>query len=103
MKLKVCEAQDLAPGGVVTVAVDPPIAVYNVGGELYAIDDICTHAEYTLSDGYIDEDEVECGLHGARFCIRTGEVRCLPATQNLATHAVVVEEGTVYVEVDVED
>ena len=103
MKLKVCDAQDLAPGGVVAVPVDPPIAVSNVDGECYAIDDICTHAEYTLSEGYIEDDEVECSLHGARFCIKTGEARCLPATRDLETHPVVVEEGVVYIEVDVED
>jgi 3-phenylpropionate/trans-cinnamate dioxygenase ferredoxin subunit len=103
MKLKVCEAKDLAPGGVMPVRVDPPIAVYNVNGQLYAIDDICSHAEYTLSEGYFDEGEIECALHGARFCVKTGEALCLPATQAVATHPVVVEDGVIYVEVDVED
>src|SRR5437868_12960756 len=52
----------------------------------YATDESCTHAYASLVDGYIDGEEVECSLHGARFSIPTGEVLAEPATENLATY-----------------
>lgn len=103
MRLRVCATDELGPGEVRPVAVDPPVAVYNVGGEFYAIDDTCTHAEYTLSEGYVDDDQVECALHGARFCITDGKALCLPATVHLGTHPVVVEDGVIYVDLDLEE
>ena len=79
-------------------APEPPIAVFNVGGEFYAIDDTCTHEEYSLADGYIDGNIVECPLHMARFDICTGKALSLPATAHLGCYAVKVEDGLVYVE-----
>src|SRR5690348_3815146 len=68
-------------------------------GEVFAISDLCTHEEVELSDGELDEDVVECPLHGSCFNVRTGAVAGLPATEPVATYPVTVEDGEVFVEV----
>jgi nitrite reductase/ring-hydroxylating ferredoxin subunit len=73
------------------------VALCNVGGELYAFDNICTHAFAILSEGSLEGDRVRCPLHGATFDVRTGEAKSLPAVKALPTHKVKVEDGTVYV------
>jgi nitrite reductase/ring-hydroxylating ferredoxin subunit len=95
-----CKAADVDDGEAVVVErlPDPPIAVFNVAGDFYAIDDTCTHEEYSLADGYIDADVVECPLHMAKFSICTGKALCLPATRDLAAYPVKVEDGVVLVD-----
>lgn len=96
--VRVCTADELPPGEVRQVPVNPPIAVYNVDGEFYATADLCTHDRSSLSEeGYIEDGEIECGWHMARFCIKTGEVTSPPATQPLASYKVEVEDGQVFV------
>jgi nitrite reductase/ring-hydroxylating ferredoxin subunit len=75
------------------------IAVFNLGGEIYALDNACTHVGGPLSQGRVEEGEVECPWHGSRFDIRTGKVRMFPAREDVATYEVRVT-GT-DVEVDV--
>ena len=96
-----CAVEELAPGQARRVDVEPPIAVFNVAGEFFATDDTCTHAKASLAEGYIDGDQVECPLHFAKFCVRTGRALSLPAKRPLRTHDVVVEDGVVFVEVAV--
>ena len=98
-RVRVCGAADLAPGEAIQVPTVPPIAVFNVDGEFFATADTCTHEESSLADGYIDGDQVECAFHFAKFCIRTGAVKSLPATLSLRTYSVVLDEGDVFVEV----
>src|SRR5688500_8698708 len=78
---------------------DEEIAVARCDGDLYAINDICTHAYTHLSGGELDTDDcvVECPLHGARFSLRTGRVRALPATEPIKTYAVRVVDGQIEV------
>lgn len=64
------------------------IALYNVGGEIYATDNVCTHAFAALTDGYLDGDIVECPLHGGCFKVQTGEGQGEPITENLKTYPV---------------
>jgi 3-phenylpropionate/trans-cinnamate dioxygenase ferredoxin subunit len=68
-------------------------------GEYYAIGDICTHEEYSLSDGELWGLEVECPQHSSRFDLRDGHVTGLPAVVAARTYPVTVEGGDVYVEV----
>lgn len=98
---RACAVADVPVGeaAVVSRCPAPPIAVFNVDGDFYATDDTCTHEDYSLADGYIDDDVVECPLHMAKFSIRTGKVLSLPATEDLATYAVKVEDGSVFVDV----
>jgi 3-phenylpropionate/trans-cinnamate dioxygenase ferredoxin subunit len=93
-------ATEIGEGEAVVVNRDPepPVAVFNVAGEYYAIDDTCTHDKFSLTEGYVDDDVVECPLHMAKFSIRTGQVLSLPATKSLATYPVKVETGVVYVD-----
>jgi 3-phenylpropionate/trans-cinnamate dioxygenase ferredoxin component len=99
VRVRACGADDLQPGEVIQVATDPPIAVFNVEGQFYATDDTCTHEQWSLADGYIEGDQVECSWHFAKFCIRTGEVLSLPATKPLRTFPVSIEAGGVFVAV----
>ena len=59
------------------------IGIYKLDGEFYAIDDICTHAYACMTDGYIDDGQIECPLHGACFDIKTGKALTAPATIDL--------------------
>jgi 3-phenylpropionate/trans-cinnamate dioxygenase ferredoxin subunit len=76
-----------------------PIAVFNVDGELLAIDDTCTHQDASLADGWLEGCNVECPLHAACFDLRTGMPSGPPAKMPVRTHEVVVEDGLVYVRV----
>lgn len=73
------------------------IAIYNIGGEYFATDDICTHAYASLADGYVENGQVECPLHGACFDIRTGKALTAPASIDIATYEVKIEGDTIYV------
>jgi len=76
-----------------------PIAVFHSDGNFYATSDICTHEEASLSEGELEGEVVECPLHGARFNVRTGEVKSLPAVVKLKTYPVRVVDGSLEVEV----
>jgi 3-phenylpropionate/trans-cinnamate dioxygenase ferredoxin component len=95
---KVCRMSELRPGEVRRID-DPPIAVFNVEGALFAVSDVCTHAEASLSEGHVEGQTVECPLHGACFDLRTGEALTPPAVEPVQTFAVVVQDDEVYVEV----
>ena len=101
--VRACGEGEIAPGEAVKVDVQPPVAVFNVDGDLLATSDTCTHAEFSLSEGYIDGDQVECVLHFAKFCLRTGAALTLPATAPLDTFPVRVADNEVQVDIDVHD
>jgi 3-phenylpropionate/trans-cinnamate dioxygenase ferredoxin subunit len=69
------------------------VAVYDVGGDLYAIEDLCTHDGNPLADGPVEGLEVICPRHGARFCLRTGAVLSPPAYEPVATFPVERRDG----------
>jgi 3-phenylpropionate/trans-cinnamate dioxygenase ferredoxin subunit len=73
------------------------IAVFNLNGAFYAIGDVCTHEEASLSAGPVMGEMAVCPRHGSRFHIPTGQVRSLPAVHNVATYDVRLEGGDVYV------
>jgi 3-phenylpropionate/trans-cinnamate dioxygenase ferredoxin subunit len=88
----VARVGEIPEGGVKIVRVDDQsVAVYNVGGAYYAIDDVCTHDGGPLAEGPIDGPVVECPRHGARFDVRTGAVLAPPATVPVPTYAVRVD------------
>lgn len=68
-------------------------------GNFYALDDTCSHEEFSLSEGELWGLEIECPQHGSRFDLQTGQPHALPATDPVATYPVSVEGGDVYVEV----
>jgi 3-phenylpropionate/trans-cinnamate dioxygenase ferredoxin subunit len=93
---------DLPDVGAVQVVLDgQPVSVVRAeDGSLHAIDDTCSHAEVSLSEGEVDGCTIECWLHGSRFDLRTGQPTGLPATQPVAVYAVRVVDDVVHVDLD---
>ena len=77
------------------------VALFNVDGEFFALEDRCSHMNVTISDGYVNKRElcVACPWHGAQFDLRTGEVMTPPACENINACPVYVKEGNVVLEV----
>ena len=96
--VKVVSRNALPPGAKLMIEIgERSIAVFNVEGSFYAIDDICTHDGGPLADGHFEEVEIQCPRHGARFDIRTGRALCLPAFEPVMTHRVEVRGDDVFV------
>jgi len=99
--IPVATTAEFPPGTHRVVDVDgAQIAVFNVDGQYYAIEDVCTHDGGILTGGPVEKDEVTCPRHGARFCVRTGEALSPPAFEPVATLPVRVEDGIVQVRDD---
>jgi nitrite reductase/ring-hydroxylating ferredoxin subunit len=95
---KLAAADELAPGEIKQYRVeDRFVALCNVDGEFHAFEDVCTHQFTHLSDGEFADSEVKCPLHGARFDVKTGAAKSLPAVKPVPKHEVKVEDGHVYV------
>ena len=91
--IKVAQVGEIEAGGAIKVSriltgTLDDIAVFNDGGEYFAIDDTCTHEQASLADGWVEDGTVECPLHAASFCLRDGSVLTLPATTDVASHQV---------------
>lgn len=76
------------------------ILLIHQGKRFYAIENTCSHDGGTLSDGELEADEIVCPRHGARFCIKTGEVTAPPAYEDIEAFPVRVEAGRVFVGVE---
>lgn len=76
------------------------VAVFKLDGELYAIEDVCTHDGGELASGAVEGCEIICPRHGARFCIKTGEVLKPPAYEALNCFPVRVENGTIQIQAE---
>ncbi|MAS54576.1 non-heme iron oxygenase ferredoxin subunit [Nocardioides sp.] len=74
------------------------VAVAREGEEIFALQDLCSHAAVSLSEGEVEGCTVECWLHGSRFDLRTGKPTGLPATEPVATFPVELRDGSVYVD-----
>ena len=94
---RVCSETDLPPGTHKVVDVDDvEIAVFNVAGNLYAIEDICTNDGAPLTGGCVENDVIVCPRHGARFSLETGTALTPPAYEAVDTFPVEVREGVIY-------
>ena len=92
---------DIAPGEHRVVECDGTrIAVFNVAGEFFAIEDVCTHDGGGLAGGRVEGDQVICPRHGARFCVRTGAALTAPAYEPAATLPLRIRDGLVEVRDD---
>ncbi|HEY1918375.1 MAG TPA: non-heme iron oxygenase ferredoxin subunit [Streptosporangiaceae bacterium] len=95
---RACAVSDLPDQGAIGVQIDDePVAIVRVGGEIYALADVCSHAEVALSEGEVYDHTVECWLHGSCFDLRTGNPTGPPATEPVATYSVKIEGDDVYV------
>ena len=96
--IQIAPLTDLPPGGRLFVEVDGrPIVVFNLAGTLFAIGDVCSHDNGPVGDGDLEEYEVICPRHGARFDIRTGQTMGLPAVIDIPAYPVRVVEGKIEV------
>jgi len=100
-QLRIADADAVLPGKVGYVeARGRRLALCNVDGALHLIDDICTHDGGSLDQGELIGTEIECPRHGARFDVRTGRVRRLPAVLPIKTYPITVRDGGVFVDED---
>lgn len=98
--VKVAEVEDIPQGSAAKFHVgERRVAVFHLEDGFYAIDDVCSHAEASLSEGEISDGMVACPRHGARFEIATGRAVTLPAVLPVDTFTVKVENGDVFVDV----
>lgn len=100
--ITVCKADEFGPGEVRVVEHEgDPIAVFNCDGDLYAIEDRCSHDDGPLADGTLDQTDciVECPRHGSLFDLKTGKPKTLPAFQPVRTFQVSISNDEVILEV----
>jgi 3-phenylpropionate/trans-cinnamate dioxygenase ferredoxin subunit len=94
-------AADLADGQALSIPVGRRmIALVKSDGELFAVDDICTHDGAELTGGAVEGAEIICPRHGARFCLRTGEALTPPAYEPIRVYSTKIEDGRLWVRAD---
>jgi 3-phenylpropionate/trans-cinnamate dioxygenase ferredoxin subunit len=100
LAIKICPLEDLKPGKAIRVKIgDHAIAIVRTpSGEVKALDDKCSHGEISLSEGFVDEETIECWAHGAKFDLNTGKPLSLPAYEPVATYEVLIENDEIYIE-----
>ena len=98
--VKACAVDAVTDGSAVRVVVDGiPLAIVRSDGEVYAIHDVCSHANVPLSEGEIEDQTIECWLHGSRFDLVTGKPTGLPATQPVPVYPVKIDGDDILVAV----
>ena len=101
---KIAKAGDVAPGEVGVYEVEGHrVALCNVDGEFYAIEDVCTHDAGPLDQGELIGSQIKCPRHGAKFDVTTGKALTLPAVKPVPKHDVKIEGDDVYVHQDLRD
>lgn len=101
MKVEIGDISTLPRDRGIRVTVgDERIAVFRIGNDVYAIGDVCSHAEASLAEGEVFGTEVECPRHGSEFDMTTGEPHSLPATVAVPTYEVVIEDNVVFLNLE---
>lgn len=94
--VNVVRKEDLLPGDKVVVDIDDvEIAVFNINGDILAVEDICSHDGGELASGELEGDAIICPRHGAKFCLRTGAVLAAPAYEPIAVFPVRIDNDMV--------
>jgi len=97
----VCPVEELPSGERLFLEIgDKAIVLMNQGGEYYAIADLCSHDDGPLGEGEVEDHQIICPRHGARFDIRTGEVLALPAIQGVPAYPVRVVDGMIEIGIE---
>jgi 3-phenylpropionate/trans-cinnamate dioxygenase ferredoxin subunit len=97
---RVCALSDLDDGKPLAVEVrGEPVCLVREGSEVFAIRDVCSHANVALSEGEVDDGTIECWLHGSTFDLSTGHPTCLPATDPVPVYPVTIDGDDVLVTV----
>lgn len=104
MAIRICSLDDIKPGKALRVKIgEHPIAIVRTpGGAVKALDDKCSHGEISLSEGFVDDETIECWAHGAKFDLETGKPLSLPAYEPVATYEVLIENNEIFIEYEVE-
>jgi 3-phenylpropionate/trans-cinnamate dioxygenase ferredoxin subunit len=96
----VCKLSELGDGTAIGVEIDDkPVCVARSEGAVYALHNVCSHAEIALSEGEVEDRTIECWLHGSAFDLATGKPTSLPATKPVPTYAVRVDGDDVFVDI----
>ena len=99
-KVQLLDLEEIPEGKAKRVEIEGTrIAVTRINGEIYAVGDMCTHANYALSEGPVDTEEltIECWKHGAQFCLKTGEAISLPATRPIMAYQLEIIQTSVFI------
>ena len=86
-----CKLADLTPDEGLRLNTSPPVTIFLSEGDVYCLDDTCTHDTYSLAEGWVEKCVVECPLHFAKFDLRTGAVVSPPAHAPVSTHELRVD------------
>ncbi|MCW2492360.1 MAG: 3-phenylpropionate/trans-cinnamate dioxygenase ferredoxin component [Pseudonocardiales bacterium] len=101
MSVRLCTLAELKDGEALRVELDDiDVAVVKVHDEVFAVEDVCSHAEVPLSQGEVSGCTIECELHGSRFDLRTGKPTGPPATRPVPVFETSVIDGVVYAELE---
>jgi 3-phenylpropionate/trans-cinnamate dioxygenase ferredoxin subunit len=101
--LRACSLADLAEDTPKRVELNGvPVSIVRTEGEVFAINDICSHANVSLSEGEVEDCAIECWLHGSSFDLRSGKPNGLPATRPVPVYPVKIEGDDVLVSVNQE-
>jgi 3-phenylpropionate/trans-cinnamate dioxygenase ferredoxin component len=96
--VRVAAIDDVPPGSLLGVEVDGhSICLVNTEGEIYALRNNCTHRDFPLDTGELENGQVTCSWHGARFDVKSGRAVRLPAIKPVATYDVKVEDGEIFI------
>ena len=99
--VKVANVDDIPNGEALQVEAEGlTLALVRANGDVYCVQDVCSHEQAFLSEGFCEGHEIECPLHGSIFDVRTGDVKSLPATEPIKTYPVKIEDGSVLVDVE---
>lgn len=102
MATRICTLEDVKPGKAIRVKIgDLAIAIVRTpSGQVKALDDKCSHGEISLSEGFVDEETIECWAHGAKFELASGKPLSLPAYEPVATYEVLIENDEIFLEIE---
>ncbi len=99
--LRAASLSDVPDEGAIRVELaGKPVCLARSGGEVFALADVCSHADVALSEGDVEDGKIECWLHGSLFDLRTGEPSGLPAIRPVTTYPVTVEGDDVLVQME---
>ncbi len=102
MAVRICALEDIKLGKAIRVKIgDDAIAIVRTKADMvFALDDKCSHGEISLSEGFVDNETIECWAHGAKFSLETGEALTLPAYEPVAKYEVIIDNGDIFLEID---
>ena len=97
---RICGFDELGVNEAVKVEIDgvPIVVVRDAAGDVFAIGDTCTHGDISLSEGFVEDDTVECWAHGSKFSLKTGKPLNLPAYEPVPVYKVDLIDGVVYID-----